>query len=112
MAIDWDADHLAPIYSALGVEAVFSLAPSATLTVIDKTAFANLFAEKRGLKSIKHLYAARVTELDDNGIVRGDLDGETVTINDVTFVIRSTYAETTPSGESQSELYMVLIEQS
>jgi hypothetical protein len=113
MAIAWDTDHLAPIYGALGVDAELTIGSvTFDVTVVDKTAFAHLFAEKHGLKSIKHLAAIRVTELTDNSIDRIDLDGEVLTMGDVGFKIRGTYAETTPSGEAQGELYMVLIEQS
>lgn len=107
---DFAALLYGPIYSTLGVAAVLDLGSDGqvTLTVIDKTAGADVGGDGLDVHSIKPAADVRVTELNDNDLERDDLNGKAITFNGSTWTVITHLIKPGPQGETSGEIRMVL----
>lgn len=100
-----------PNYLIIGVPAVLTVSEtfgSVDLTVIDKTDAID--AGSVELRTISPAAVARVSELNDNGVVIADINGSILVFNGKTWRVESVAFHPSPNGESDGELWMFLIE--
>jgi hypothetical protein len=119
MTIDFSGLLYEPIHDIFGVEAVITPVTSAspaTLIVIDKTSGVPVpragqrFAGDPDVDTLGPAAVVRVTALTDAGLTRADLRRASLTMNGQTYRIESTVPRSTPGGEADGEVYLMLSE--
>lgn len=110
MTVDWEVDHLQPIYEALGVSAVLVLSPTDTageyaLTVIHKTEGITI-EEGVNVYSNKPAVTVRMAQLTDYGLTEDDINDATLAYNGVTWTVKAHQPRTFPSGAG--EMWLIL----
>jgi len=114
--MNW-ADHYSAIYDEIGVEA--QVLPgngggAVTVTALDKTSGVVLndgagAALNVDFQDIRPGAIIRMSELTAASLVRSDLHGGEITINDVTWHIESSRPRPAPTGEANGELLLILM---
>ena len=110
------SDNLENIYeSDIAVTATL-LVPSSggaefSVRLIDKTSGIEI-SDQQGLQTIRSAAVLRMSTLEDNSILRTDLDNGTVTINSKDWKIQSHLLKPNPDGELKGEVVLLLIDES
>ena len=111
MTVDWQGDHYDPIYSVLGVEATLTSAggASGTVTAIDKTVGVAIPDARTQIDTIRPVARVRARELEAGGVAVSDLPEGSITLNGQTWRIKSYRMRPAPTGESDGEVDLILL---
>lgn len=106
--MDYRALLFGPMYATWGVPAVLSLdAGTFDVTAIDRTTGAALAGPVMVETVRPHAVLLR-GDLDDQGILLGQLDGGTVALNGKTWRIMGHQSRPSPNGEAEGEVALML----
>jgi hypothetical protein len=111
MTIDYSALLYDPVYTELGVDAVFTVAGTAgevMITVIDDTKPKTNTSGSSEVRSIAAGAFARIPELAENGIARGDYRDAVLEFNGRAWVVYSYELRGSPNGEDVGEVRFLL----
>jgi hypothetical protein len=109
MSLDYGALLYDPVYTEIGVSAVFiSGEIEASLTVIDDTRPKVLPAGPAEVRSMGPGAFVRIPELDANGITRNDWQDAVLSFNGKDWTVRSYELRGSPNGEDQGEVRFLL----
>lgn len=111
--IDWNALMLDPVYAALGVPAVITIAGSGDvidgLTVIDKTAGVLLGEHDTQVDTLTPACCIRASEWDAAGQTALDLEGASIAFNGSRWNITGFPKRPVPAGgASRGEILLIL----
>lgn len=110
MSIDWDDALNSPMYAAMGVDAVLTLADNRimpTIQVIDCTSGINVGANI-DVPTILPCAAMRYSDLIAMGLNKDDIVGGTLAFNGSSWTISNVRPEPNQSGERKGEVYAEL----
>lgn len=111
--IDFSSLLYAPIYRAFGVQATFSClyGDRVELTVIDQTGGVEVAdASAIDIKTIRPAVIIRAADLAAQGFDAADLEDSQLVLGDRVWRVKATMPKPAPTGESEGELYLFLIE--
>ena len=110
MAVDYSALLYDPIYAELGVDATLSAgtAGEIALTVIDDTRPKTNTSGSVEVRSVGPGAYARIPELTEKGITRGDYQDAVLAFNGRSWVVRSYELRGSPNGEDVGEVRFLL----
>ncbi len=109
-AQDW-SDHYDGIYDVISVSAVLTVLETGTaytITVLDKTTGAEVL--DGGMLTVKPVADVRMTELSENSLTHESVNGATLVMNGLTYIVRNHLLRPSPAGESPGECRMILSE--
>jgi hypothetical protein len=111
--IDFASLLYAPIYRVFGVQATFNClyGDRVELTVIDQTTGVEVAdASSIDVKTIRPAVTLRVADLAEKGFDAADLEGARLVLGDRAWQVKATMPKPAPSGETEGELYLFLVE--
>lgn len=112
MAIDWDAIMQTPIYSLLGVSAIFTPSGAGepvTVTIIDKTAGVEVGSDINTL-TIRPGATVRAADLAAAGYGRESLDDGYLEFSGAIWRIEAYMPRPSPVGQASGEFLLLLSE--
>lgn len=115
VTIDWQTNLYDPIYDTLGADAALTPGTggsAVTVRTIDKTAGLEVAdARSPGLLTIKPAAIIRISDLNDNGLTREDLNDGTIVLDGKTWRIQAHLLKPGPEGELRGEAVLLLIDE-
>ena len=103
---------LGPVYTVLGVDTTYILTNMASiqLRTIDKTTGVEVAEGSLDTQTVRPACVVRMKDLMDAGYVPEDLMDAVLSLNGVSWEVKSYFARPTPNGEADGELYLLLQE--
>lgn len=103
---------LTPIYNVLASTTTYILTDASTvdLQTIDKTSGVEVAEGTLEVQTVRPAAIIRMKELTDAGLVPEDLLDAVLSLNGVSWEVKSYYPKPSPNGEADGELYVLLQE--
>ena len=110
MSVDWQG-HYDALYDILGVEATLASSggSSGNVIAIDKTAGMVVPDARTQIDTVRPVARVRARELTAAGVALSDLPEGTITLNGATWRIKSYRPMQAPTGETEGEIMLILL---
>ncbi len=112
MTVFWQANLYDPVYnSPIGVSASIASSggQSGSIRAIDKTTGISIPDARTQIDTVRPVALVRARELEALGIAVADLPEGTLTINGQTWRIKSYRPASSPEGEADGEIMLILL---